>query len=76
MYANGEPIEVGNQKQLFLDETFFASAAGVKLSLNCPTDAGTAIRADRPWKSAHPSPVGPAERVVTAGLGRVGQCAV
>ena len=53
MYSTTDPIDVGNDKQLFLDDLFFASARGVELTVNPPVDGGTAIHADRPWESAH-----------------------
>ena len=53
MHSQREPIDVGADKQLFLDDLFFASSRGVDLTVNPPVDGGTAIRADRPWESAH-----------------------
>lgn len=53
MHSQREPIRVGTEKQLFLDDLFFASSRGVDLTVNPPVDGGTAIRADRPWESAH-----------------------
>ena len=52
MHSQREPIDVGSDKQLFLDEMFFASARGVELAMNPPVDGGTCIEADRPWESA------------------------
>ena len=52
MHAQREPIDVGSDKQLFLDEMFFASARGVELIVNSPTDGGTCVQADQPWESA------------------------
>jgi len=43
--------DIAAQKQLFLDEMFFASCRGVSLTVNPPTDAGQVLRADRPWES-------------------------
>jgi len=51
MPEEDEPIQVGGEKQLFLDEMFLAAESGVRLAVHSPADAGTAIRADRPWEN-------------------------
>ena len=45
------PIDIGDRKQLFLDETFFAARDGVNLTVHSPVDRGIAIQADQPWES-------------------------
>lgn len=49
--ADGTPIEVGNQRQLFLDELFFAEKRGIALRVHQPRKTGeVTIKADRPWE--------------------------
>jgi hypothetical protein len=47
------PIEVGSDKQLFIDSLFFESASGVRLQVNPATKTGEQnVVRDRPWESA------------------------
>lgn len=48
--SNTEPIKVGNQVQLFLDNYVIESSNGVELMLQKPQPAGVAIKFDRPWE--------------------------
>jgi len=43
-------IEVGDRRQLFIDEKFFAAKDGVKLAVNPPVECGPAIEEDTPWE--------------------------
>jgi len=49
--AQGEPIDVGGHKQLFVDGRFIAASEGVTLTLNPPQQRGERILvADQPWE--------------------------
>ena len=43
-------IDVGNKRQLFIDDQFIDQAAGVELVLHPPVDCGPVIEEDRPWE--------------------------
>jgi hypothetical protein len=48
-----EPIEVGGERQLFVDRAFFAEAEGVALRLHPAWKTGERVlQYDRPWESA------------------------
>jgi len=48
-----EPINVGSDKQLFLDELFFATSKDITLKIQAPRKTGEAIlRREHPWESA------------------------
>ena len=45
-------MDIGTQKQLFIDERFFESTDGVRLCMNPPVQyAEPVLRADRPWEA-------------------------
>ena len=44
------PINVGSQRQLFVDDTWFDSRQGVELKMHQPTVREVAIPNDRPWE--------------------------
>lgn len=46
-----QPIDVGNRKQLFIDDRFIKSSKGVRLTMNSPAKIGPVILPDRPWES-------------------------
>jgi hypothetical protein len=44
-------IDIGNRKQLFVDETFIASSRNIDLTMNPPVKTGEVlIKADQPWE--------------------------
>ncbi len=45
-----DAVEVGTRKQLFIDDSFFASSRGLELAVNNPITTGIAIKADKPWE--------------------------
>ncbi len=48
-----EPIDVGSQKQLFVDDEFFAESQGVTLKIQPPRKTGEIIlRPEHPWENA------------------------
>jgi hypothetical protein len=52
--VEGGPLQVGGDKQLFIDEVFFASADGVRLAINQPVkDSEPVVRPDpaNPWEA-------------------------
>ena len=47
------PIEVGNAKQLFIDELFIATSSSVTLKIQPPQKTGaTVLKSEHPWESA------------------------
>jgi len=50
--AVAAPLEVGSQKQVFIDQRFIESSRGVKLVMNKPRKLGPVMRADRPWEAS------------------------
>ncbi|MBN2455623.1 MAG: hypothetical protein JXB29_03655 [Sedimentisphaerales bacterium] len=44
-----EPIDVGNRRQLFIDEKFIAESENITLTMNPPEYAGVALAGDKPW---------------------------
>ena len=46
-----DPIAVGSQRQLFLDDLFFASRNNVSLTMHTPLLQEVALVRDRPWES-------------------------
>ena len=47
-----EPIEIGSERQLFLDELWLAERENVRLAMHPPLAQEVALVADRPWESA------------------------
>lgn len=47
---NVEPLKIGNQVQLFVDDYLIDSMNGVELVLQKPQPAGIAIKFDKPWE--------------------------
>jgi hypothetical protein len=47
---NAEPLQIGNQLQLFVDDYLIDSMSGAELTLQAPQPAGVAIRFDKPWE--------------------------
>jgi len=45
-----QPIEVGNRKQLFIDDRWFATRHGVHLRMNPPVKAERVIAPEMPWE--------------------------
>ena len=45
-------LNVGSDKQLFLDGSFFASSKNVTLRMNPPVKMGPVLLPDKPWESA------------------------
>jgi hypothetical protein len=51
-----DPIDVGSEKQLFIDTLFFESTRGVHLQMNPAIKTGEHnLERDRPWESASPN---------------------
>ena len=48
-FAADPILDVGSNKQLFIDRRFVQDAAGVQLQMNPPAKAGVVLRGDRPW---------------------------
>ena len=44
------PIDVGNRKQLFIDDRFFARQEGITLRMNPPVKAEPVFGAEAPWE--------------------------
>ncbi len=48
---NGPPLQIGSEKQLFIDDSLVAHGRGVHLQLNRPVLTGErCIRAEKPWE--------------------------
>jgi len=45
-----EPLIVGSEKQLFMDERFIDTSEGVRIVMNPPVKAGVVLAPDRPWE--------------------------
>jgi hypothetical protein len=45
------PIDVGDRKQLFIDNRFITESEDITLTVNPPSKAGIAIKRDKPWES-------------------------
>ena len=45
-----EPIEVGQDRQLFIDDLFFEKQDGVELVMHRPKLGEVMFRRDRPWE--------------------------
>ena len=43
-------IDIGNQKQLFIDDKWFASQRGMTLTANPPVKAERVLLPERPWE--------------------------
>lgn len=48
--AKGEPLALGNRRELFIDHHLIDRLDGASLKLHEPRPAGTAINYDRPWE--------------------------
>jgi len=46
------PIDVGSQKQLFIDNRFVESSENVALTMNPPRRLGPVVLPDKPWESS------------------------
>lgn len=46
-----QPIDVGSEKQLFIDRKFIACEKNITLTVNPPQKAGVAIQRDQRWES-------------------------
>src|SRR4051812_10800358 len=44
------PIEIGDRRELFLDEVLIQKMSGVRLALNPPLEQSVAFRFDKPWE--------------------------
>ena len=54
--APSAPINVGGEKQLFIDSLFFETTQGVRLQMNPAIKTGERnLERDRPWESATPN---------------------
>ena len=49
--ALGTPVQVGNRKQLFIDQTFIEQAKGVALHMNPPVKCGVVMRGTNAWEN-------------------------
>jgi len=45
-----EPVNIANQRQLFVDRAMIGKMDGVALKLHEPVSGGVAIRVDKPWE--------------------------
>ena len=45
-----DAIDVGSQKQLFIDQKFISSSRGVSLQINPARKMGPVIRPEHPWE--------------------------
>ena len=45
------PIDIGSDRQLFIDDLFFDSRDGVELRIHSPRPENVAIDSDKPWES-------------------------
>ncbi len=50
-WANGEPIDVGSRKQLFVDKELIESSNNIHLTMNPPRKAGIAFEAEGPLEN-------------------------
>lgn len=50
--AVGEPLNLGNRRELFVDEYLIDTLSDVRLRLHAPHHEGVALRFDRPWEGA------------------------
>lgn len=49
--ADAQALDVGDRKQLFIDDRFIESSRDVTLTMNQPTKVGPVILPDRPWEN-------------------------
>ena len=55
--AGAETIDVGKQRQLFIDDLFFEEVRGISLRVHTPRKTGDRTTAqDRPWERGGPIP--------------------
>ena len=45
-----EPLEIGSQRQLFLDDFIIERIDGLKRVMHRPTTRGAVIKPDQPWE--------------------------
>jgi hypothetical protein len=45
-----EPVDIGSQRELFVDSYLIETMQGARLKLHEPNSAGVALRYDRPWE--------------------------
>ena len=60
-----EPLDVGNRRQLLLDESWFDHSEGVELTLHRPVPRESVIQCDRPWEGKRASTTPPSWRTAT-----------
>ncbi len=51
--ANGEVVDLGSRRELFVDRFLIDSIHGVELRLHEPRDEGEVLRFDQPWEGIH-----------------------
>ncbi len=44
------PLEVGRERQLFIDRRFIERSSGIRIAMNPPVKAGAVMECDRPWE--------------------------
>ena len=44
------PLDVGSERQLFIDERFIESSRGTRLRMNPPQKLGAVLKPERPWE--------------------------
>ena len=66
--SNVQPIEIGSNKQLFIDQRFIESSTGVKLSMNPPVKA---VGANLRWFRRHALRMAPGSTVPWIGASGV-----
>ena len=47
------PIDVGDRKQLFIDQRFIAESEGVEFRVNPPVKRGCILRGEGPWENGY-----------------------
>lgn len=53
LVANGEVVDIGSRRELFVDRLLIDSMRGVELRLHEPREEGTVLRFDEPWEGIH-----------------------
>ena len=51
-FADGEPVNVGSDKQLFIDFSLVDKHENVELVMNPPVKRGVVLEGDKPWENA------------------------
>jgi len=49
----GEPIHIGSQRQLFLDDFVIARSKGLKRTMHQPEKRGPVLKAEEPWEGVY-----------------------